>query len=145
MAALLEGRVNRYSTLSVTTPPRDESGDVQDPFVRDWEAYSAWAASLADERKHVQIPPLRTILRQRADRFDSREVGICWGLLRYLLERHPTEFLAYLRAYCTTPGARGKDASLLHDAAWEAAFAETLDAIETDWRQWALAQPPVPR
>jgi hypothetical protein len=145
MAALLEGRVNHYATLSVTSPPRGESGEAQDPFVQDWEAYTAWAANLADERKHVQIPPLRTILRQRTDAFDSREVGICWGLLRYLLARRSTEFAAYLRAYGTTPGARGKDAALLHEAAWDEAFADPLAAVEADWRQWALTQPPVPR
>jgi hypothetical protein len=145
MAAVLEGRVNRFSTLSVTSPPRGEDGELLDPFVRSWEEYSAWAANMADEDKHVQIPPLRTILRQRADRFDSREVGVCWSLLRYLLDQRSTEFLAYLRTYGTLPGSTGKDPALLHEAAWEAAFADPLDAVEADWRLWALAQPPVPR
>lgn len=145
MAALMEGRTNHFTTLSVTSPPRGPDGETLDPFVAGWVAYTAWAANLADERKHVQIPPLRTILRQRTDAFDSREVGICWGLLRYLLERRSTEFLGYLRGYGTTLGDQGKEPARLHEAAWEAAFADPLADVEAEWRRWALAQPPVPR
>jgi hypothetical protein len=142
LAALLEGETNYFSTVSMTRQPVDDDGLPADPFILGWEDYYSWQQRLSNEAYQVQIPPLRTILRQAPDQFDSREIGVCWSRVRFLLEQHADELRAYLAAYASDPLVEDRHPSVLHEEAWLAAFAETLEDVEDDWRQWVLAQGP---
>ncbi len=139
----LEGRVNRYATISMGSAPVDEGGRPVEPFVPGWEDYTAWVNVLSDERRQAEIPDLREVLRQPLSRLDSRELAVCWSFLDYLLSSRSAELRLYVAAYGRDADADRRDPSVLHDAAFAEAFATSSTEVESAWRAWAASQPPV--
>jgi hypothetical protein len=106
MAALAEDVVNETTTLNISTWDWMAPGQGGGPWVNDWYHFGHWNENLRDERKQSTVPPLRTIMYQRISQFDSKEIGVSWSVVAFMLERHRTEFLMYLRAPTRTSRAR---------------------------------------
>ena len=119
----------------------DEEGQpVFDLWVRDWETFPDWRDRLRDEQSLASVGRIDHLLFMSWQQMDSREVGLCWSFVRFLLERHPTEFMDYLRHYDNAPGKAGGDPRILHRDAWAAAFASEVKELEREWHSWCLAQ-----
>jgi hypothetical protein len=140
---MYEGLVTGYGSLTITAFGRTKDNEAVDPFTPGWGDYNEWQKRLTDPAELDKLPPIDTILSAPIDRLDSRDVGICWSLVRYLCKEHPAELVSYLRAY----GARAEDRAAprrqMHEAAWAAAFQQPPDAVLADWRKWMLEQPRV--
>lgn len=141
-AAYYEGVVNYYSTVSISTEKVDDEGNASGRWVRGWEHFGEWRDQLRDEGAQRSLPSLRHLLRDPLSAFDSRGVGLAWSLLRFMLEKHRREFFDYLRAFDSNPFSVAEDLGVEHERAWAATFASTIDELESEWRDWALAQPP---
>lgn len=141
LVALAEGIANETLTLNISTWDWDAPGQGGGPWVPNWQHYGHWNKNLRDETKHGQVPTLRSLMHQDVGRLDSLEIGVSWSVVRFMLERHRTEFLAYLRAYGAGSDAWRTHPSKRHEAAWEHGFGSSTDEIEREWRNWALARP----
>lgn len=141
LVALAEGVANETLTLNISTWNWDAPGQGGGPWVPNWQHYGHWNENLRDETKHGQVPTLRSLMHQDVGRLDSLEIGVSWSVVRFMLERHRTEFLAYLRAYGAGSDAWHTQPSKRHEAAWEHGFGSSTDEIERDWLKWALARP----
>jgi hypothetical protein len=142
LAAFYEGAVTQHATLTITSFARDAQNQPLDPFVHNWEDFGHWNENLAKPALAAQAGDLRSLMSQGVEELDSREIGASWSVLRFLMERHPDELLAYVRAWDTGKEA-GKDPPVLHAAAWRDSFSLDLADVEFAWRAWAEAQPTI--
>lgn len=140
-AAWYEGATNYYSTLSLTSDNLDEEGNPIDLWVDGWDSFPAWRDLLRQERQRATVRPLRDLFIKPRDGFDSKDVGVAWSFTRFLLERHGTQYLAYIRAYDAPVGQHTDDLRRLHERAWEQAFVDSVDDLDAAWRLWAGSQP----
>ena len=140
LAAYYEGVCNYHTSLSITSFKRDEDGFAVEAWIDDWENFPQWRDNLLDESFHAQLQPLRQLLRQDLESFDSRQLGQLWSFTRFLIERHGTELADYLKLYDEEPAMHIKEDVAVHEDTWKRAFAGSVDELEREWRNWALGQ-----
>lgn len=109
-------------------------------WARGWRDMWDWRKRLADEDEVAAVDPLRNYFTMPWQNMDSKDVGICWSVTHFLLDRHKAELVEYFRAYDSDPSGTGSGTRSLHEVAWEATFASSWEEIDDDWRSWALAQ-----
>jgi hypothetical protein len=141
LAAMAEGVTNETTTLNISTWDWMAPGQGGGPWVDDWYHFGHWNSNLRDDHKQGTVPPLRTVMYQKVRSLDSKEIGVSWSVVGFMLDRHRTEFIAYLRAFGAFSDSRKKGPSKWHEAAWNASFGSSLDEVEREWRGWALARP----
>jgi len=143
LAAFYEGAVTQYATITITSFARGADNAALDPFVKDWEDYTHWNENLQQPKLVEQAGRLAPLMSQRVEELDSREIGVSWSVVTFLMQQHADELRAYLRAYDSSPDAAGKDSPLLHKAAWQASFGEEVEQVQRAWQSWAQQQPPI--
>jgi len=141
MVALAEDITNETTTLNISSWDWMAPGQGAGPWVEKWLHYGHWNENLRDERMHGALPALRTVMYQRVKTLDSKEIGISWSVVAFMLDRHRSEFIAYLRAFGAFSDSRKQGPSKWHEAAWNASFGTSMDALEREWRSWALSRP----
>jgi len=140
LAAFYEGATNYYSTTTLTSSNPLKDGVPAGLWVPGWENFPEWRDNLRDEGMQSTIRSLSPLWTQSAESLNSRDVGICWSFVSFLLDRHPTEFSEFLRVYDSDTGAN-RALRRMHERAWIRAFASDEAQIERSWRSWALARP----
>jgi hypothetical protein len=141
VAALLEGKANRHETLTLSSFGVDALGKPADPFVGGWESFEHFAYKLRDAHVQATLPPLDRVLGERVDQLDSRDVGIAWSFVRFLLDRQPVSLAQYTWAYGAQPGSEARKPAELHAEAFELAFDKSIEAVESEWKAWLANQP----
>jgi len=140
-AAYYEGLITGYGSTTITAFGRTRQGEAVDPFTPGWGDYNEWQKRLTDPAELEKLPAIDTLMSAPIDQLDSRDVGIAWSLIRYLIKEHPTELSAYLRAYGSRAEDRAGSRRQMHEAAWAASFQQPLETVLASWREWLLAQP----
>lgn len=143
LAALAEGITNEVTTFNISTWDWDAPGQSAGPWVKGWHHFGHWDKHLRDDRMLANLPALRSVMYQRAGTLDSLEIGMSWSVTRFLLERHRSEFLAYLRAFGAGSATKRTAAPKWHEAAWDASFGTSLEEVEREWKAWAISQPSI--
>ncbi len=141
LAALEEQRLTQGATLTITSFTLDDEGRPVDPFLPGWGSFIQFEEQLSDPSRQANLPPLRTVLRRPAERMDSRDVAMSWAFLQYLAERRPASLEEYARQYGVGSEGRAADDSILHEAAWVAAFDQPQHEVEQDWKVWLRSRP----
>lgn len=141
MSAFYEGATTYYQTVSISTRGIDADGQPIGHWVDNWQHYGEWRDNLRDESVQASLPNLQYLLGDSEDGFDSKSIGICWSFLRFLLEKHRSEFFTYLRAFDSNPFSLADDLRVEHQRAWDQSFALTVPELQQAWQNWALAQP----
>ncbi len=140
LAALYEGVTNYYATVTITSNSTIAEDVPTSLWVPGWENFPAWRDNLRDEQMQLSVSSLKGYFARRAESFDSRDVGVCWSFVDFLMDRHRTEFCEYLRLYDTETDA-DRSIRRMHERAWPRAFASSPDEVEREWRGWAAARP----
>ncbi|RKY21138.1 MAG: hypothetical protein DRQ55_05335 [Planctomycetota bacterium] len=140
-AAYYEGVTNYYQTVSISTEGEDDDGDPEGQWVHGWEHYGEWRDQLLDESVQRTLPALRSLFSDASGGYDSREVGMLWSVTRFLLQKHERELFHYLRVFDSNPFELASNLAVEHERAWNASFADGIDELEAEWRDWALVQP----
>ncbi len=140
LGAWYEGVTNYWSTVTLTSERELEESNRHVLWVAGWENFPEWRDRLREEGVHSNLGTIRAVMSRSASSYTSKDVGVCWSLVDFLLDRHATEFSDYLRVY-DSEGAEERDPRRLHERAWERAFASTPDELQREWTSWALARP----
>ena len=140
LAAFYEGATNYYSTTTLTSSNPLKDGVPTGLWVPGWENFPEWRENLRDEGMQSTVRSLAPTWTQSTKSMNSRDVGLCWSFVSFLLDQHPTEFSEFLRVYDSDTGAN-RALRRMHERAWTRAFASDETQIERSWRSWALARP----
>ncbi|MFT7465172.1 MAG: hypothetical protein ACI9EF_003536 [Pseudohongiellaceae bacterium] len=138
-----EGATNYHSTLTLSSEKVDAEGEPIALWYRGWETFVDWRDNLRDPGIWSTLPTMRQLMTSPKERLDSRDIGMCWSLVSFLLDQHETEFFDYLKAFDSDPLRIIKAADMIdeHDRAYAATFAPDQDELEAQWQNWAMARP----
>lgn len=141
LAAFYEGATNYYSTVTLTSDNPLAEEVPTSLWTPGWENFPEWRDNLRDEAMQSSVGSMMATFFRPATSYNSRDVGVCWSFVSFLLDRHPTEFSEFLRVYDSDDASADRARRRLHERAWPRAFASEEAQLEREWRSWALARP----